>query len=315
MTTWFISRHAGASEWARQKGHIDNDARCEQELDPNALQPGDRVIGNLPAHLAAEVCERGARYDHLKLELPMDQRGQELTARQLDAVGAEIAPYFVEAMPQLRSTRKQALHVCIASGETLPNFLPLQVLELKPDEVVLLASTAMAAKVRRMIDALENSRGPKPQVRNDVPDQDVAAITSYGRKLARELALNYPKHRLMLNLTGGNKLMTIGLYQGMRSRFEIYYCDTTHDRLEWINPPERGMQLLDQGLLNLRQYLFRFPSGENINSVAVRHQNPLFAGVVGVHSASSRTIRHLMHAQCLMLTSQFMSPLHFVAGA
>ena len=94
MTIWFISRHPGALEWARRHGlQVDQYAA---HLDPAHVQPGDTVIGSLPVNLAAVVCERGARYLHLSLELPAHLRGQELSADQLDTLGARVQAYLIE---------------------------------------------------------------------------------------------------------------------------------------------------------------------------------------------------------------------------
>lgn len=83
MSIYFVSRHAGARDWARQR-NITVD-RQVTHLDPAQLSDGDVVIGTLPAHLAAEVCARGARYLHLTLNLPSELRGQELSAAQMSA--------------------------------------------------------------------------------------------------------------------------------------------------------------------------------------------------------------------------------------
>lgn len=93
MTVWFVSRHPGAVEWARRKT-LAIDCHVEH-LDPASIQPGDTVVGSLPVNLAAVVCGRGARYLHLSLELPADLRGKELTADQLEALGAAVRPYEV----------------------------------------------------------------------------------------------------------------------------------------------------------------------------------------------------------------------------
>ncbi|HHQ40896.1 MAG TPA: CRISPR-associated protein Csx16 [Chromatiales bacterium] len=53
----------------------------------------------LPIHLAAEVCERGARYLHLRLEVPRELRGRELTADDLAALGARLEAYQVRRCP------------------------------------------------------------------------------------------------------------------------------------------------------------------------------------------------------------------------
>jgi CRISPR-associated protein Csx16 len=90
-TTWFVSRHPGALDWARQKG-LAFDAHVTH-LDPAKVSPGDTVIGSLPVNLAATVCARGARYFNLSLDLPERLRGQELDAATLDACAARVEEY------------------------------------------------------------------------------------------------------------------------------------------------------------------------------------------------------------------------------
>ncbi len=93
MTTWFVSRHAGAVEWARRQGLTVD--RQVAHLDIDELRPGDIVIGSLPVNLAAEVCSRGGRYCHLTLPLPPELRGRELSADQLEALGARLEAYRI----------------------------------------------------------------------------------------------------------------------------------------------------------------------------------------------------------------------------
>ncbi len=93
MTVWFVSRHPGAVAWAQRQGLTVE--RWVQHLDPEIIQAGDTVIGTLPMQLAACVCERGGRYLHLRLDLPMEARGLELQADDLDKFGASLEPYFV----------------------------------------------------------------------------------------------------------------------------------------------------------------------------------------------------------------------------
>jgi CRISPR-associated protein Csx16 len=98
MTTYFITRHPGALEWAERQGiHIDQ--RLEH-LDPEQIRPGDRVLGTLPANLAAAVCARGGEYYHLALDMPADARGRELSADDLENYGARLQRYHIEAMPE-----------------------------------------------------------------------------------------------------------------------------------------------------------------------------------------------------------------------
>ena len=93
MTTWFVSRHPGAAEWARRQGlHVDE---YLAHLDPARIRAGDTVIGSLPVNLAARVCEAGARYRHISLELPPYLRGVELSAEQLVELGARVRSFDV----------------------------------------------------------------------------------------------------------------------------------------------------------------------------------------------------------------------------
>lgn len=94
--TWFISRHAGAVEWARRQGiHVD---RVLEHLDIEQISTGDRVIGTLPVHLVADVCSRGAHYLHLSIDLSPELRGSELTADELDRCHARLEEFRVERL-------------------------------------------------------------------------------------------------------------------------------------------------------------------------------------------------------------------------
>ena len=94
MTTYFISRHLGAVEWAESEGfHIDQQLA---HFDTSLVQAGDRVLGTLPVNLIAEVNARGGRYFHLTLNLPADMRGQEITAAAMREYGAVLQEYRAE---------------------------------------------------------------------------------------------------------------------------------------------------------------------------------------------------------------------------
>lgn len=96
MTQWFISRHPGACEWmAKQSIVID---RVVAHLDPLEVNSGDIVYGSLPINLAAQLCERGARYIHLSLVIPFAWRGKELSADELGMIGARFEEFTIQRM-------------------------------------------------------------------------------------------------------------------------------------------------------------------------------------------------------------------------
>lgn len=97
MTTWFVSRHGGAIEWAAQKGlHVDAQV---SHLDLERVQPGDTVIGTLPVNLAAAVCGKGAKFLNLSLDLPLHWRGRELSADDMRACNARLEEFHICAQP------------------------------------------------------------------------------------------------------------------------------------------------------------------------------------------------------------------------
>lgn len=94
MTTYFVSRHLGAVQWAaRQNLQVDH---LVSHLDPHIIQAGDTVIGSLPINLAAQICAIGARYLHLSLEVPAELRGCELSADQLEQLGARLQQFNIQ---------------------------------------------------------------------------------------------------------------------------------------------------------------------------------------------------------------------------
>lgn len=92
MKTVFVTRHRGAIEWAEKAGLI---AEQIAHLEIGAIGQGDTVIGTLPVHIAAEVCEAGARYVHLALNVPAEARGRDLTSEEMDVFGANLEEFVV----------------------------------------------------------------------------------------------------------------------------------------------------------------------------------------------------------------------------
>ena len=90
MTTYFVTRHAGAMEWAAEHGIA---AVPVTHLDTAIIKTGDTVIGTLPVNLIAEINTKGARYFHLAMDVPEQHRGRNLTAGEMNAFGAVLEEY------------------------------------------------------------------------------------------------------------------------------------------------------------------------------------------------------------------------------
>lgn len=99
MTDYVVSRHSGALQWlARQGLKVDKHIA---HLEDETLQPGDRVIGTLPLQLACNVCEQGAEYWHLSLDIPALWRGNELSADQMEDCNARLEAFHIQRLPEL----------------------------------------------------------------------------------------------------------------------------------------------------------------------------------------------------------------------
>jgi CRISPR-associated protein Csx16 len=96
MTTYFISRHSGAVDWAESEGfHVDQRLA---HFDVSIVQPGDQVLGTLPINLVADVNERGGAYFHLTLALPAEMRGKELSAEDMLRFGSRLEKYTAQRL-------------------------------------------------------------------------------------------------------------------------------------------------------------------------------------------------------------------------
>ncbi|ART83436.1 CRISPR-associated protein Csx16 [Oceanisphaera profunda] len=94
MITYFITRHPGALQWAKQK-KLHYDVHVEHLLSLSLLNKGDTVVGTLPINLVYQINQKGVIYVHLSLEIPPALRGVELTAEQLDNCKATLERYEV----------------------------------------------------------------------------------------------------------------------------------------------------------------------------------------------------------------------------
>ncbi|MCK5925435.1 MAG: CRISPR-associated protein Csx16 [Methylococcales bacterium] len=93
MTTYFVTRHTNAKEWATEEGiAID---RVIEHLDLEQIKAGDKVLGSLPVNLVAELTAKKVRYFHLSLNVPIELRGQEISAQLMREFGAKLEEFQV----------------------------------------------------------------------------------------------------------------------------------------------------------------------------------------------------------------------------
>lgn len=95
-----VTRHPGAAKWVQQL--LARKVQTLEHLDPQDIVPGGNYYGVFPINLAAAICVTGAQCWAITMQLPAELRGKELTAEQLDALGATLVRYEAKALQTLQ---------------------------------------------------------------------------------------------------------------------------------------------------------------------------------------------------------------------
>ena len=103
MTTFFVTRHPGAIQWATRQGLSDVHQVTHMIDLEEMVENGDLVIGTLPIKLVAEVNRLGGVYQHLSMNLPAEARGKELTADDMDQYGARLETFYAASQDYARA--------------------------------------------------------------------------------------------------------------------------------------------------------------------------------------------------------------------
>ncbi len=144
------------------------------------------------------------------------------------------------------------IHVCLVSAQLLANYIP--VLMDRPDLVMLLSSSRMRVEAGRFARMLQQ-QGIRHSIRHDVPDAGFASIQQFAAELLAELQEKYPQAALTVNITGGTKLMSIGLLGVFTAAGQrIIYTDTAKGQLEQIQANAAMLEPL-RAVLDVRDYL------------------------------------------------------------
>ena len=93
---WVVTRHPGAADWVQAR--LGHPVRVKPHLLEHEIAPGARYHGVFPLNLAAAICRAGAECWAIALQVPPALRGKELTAAQLDALGARLVRYEVSEL-------------------------------------------------------------------------------------------------------------------------------------------------------------------------------------------------------------------------
>ena len=140
------------------------------------------------------------------------------------------------------------IHVCLVSSQPIPNLIPLRMEELKPEKVVLLVSPDMETQFQR----LEKVIREWGVVVEKVP------IAPYDLNSAKETCMNilakYEKEDIILNATGGTKIMAFAAFEVFREMGNtILYVDTQDRWIQMLSPQSQRLDF--KGVLKVPTYL------------------------------------------------------------
>ena len=143
------------------------------------------------------------------------------------------------------------LQICLVSDQLLANYIP--VMMFTPDQVHLVSSKYVESKglTARFVRMLEQ-QAIKVVLHGDMPDTDMQAIREYAQNLIHRIDQSVPNANITLNLTGGNKLMMLGMWEVFNGGVELIYTDTLNSCIEHLHN-QRTTPL--RSVLDIRRYL------------------------------------------------------------
>jgi hypothetical protein len=132
------------------------------------------------------------------------------------------------------------IHVAIVSDQTLANLIPI--LMERPHRVYLVCSDEMKSRgLDGRLGKLLAGEGIGVETKTGAPNAGLKSIHDYARSLADQIQQAHPGAEIVLNATGGTKLMSLGFVEVFRDvARQIIYTDTSHRRIE-IFPDGSGV--------------------------------------------------------------------------
>lgn len=135
------------------------------------------------------------------------------------------------------------VHVCLLSNQLLPNLIPAFM--ERPSRVYLIATQEMRESgLDKRMNRLLRKEKIEVRIRSGVPSAEYGEIRKYAAKLATELVSAEAGKKIVLNATGGTKLLSMGFVDVFRERLEGYpvrviYTDTAHRAIETLVPRDQ----------------------------------------------------------------------------
>jgi len=150
--------------------------------------------------------------------------------------------------------KTQKIHICLVSAQILANIIPI--LMDKPSTVILISTKTMQQNgtVQRFEKILDD-HDIEHESYDDMPSTNMSDIYEYAQETSIKIQDQYPEHDLILNTTGGTKLMSQGFIEVMEEDVTLIYTDTQHNRLEYLGKKNTKTPIDLQNVLDIKTYL------------------------------------------------------------
>ncbi len=145
--------------------------------------------------------------------------------------------------------------ICLVSGQPIPNLIPLRMEEFRPDRVILLESGDMKAQAERLRRVI--AEWGITVERRSIAPYDIEAA----RSTVREIVEQRRGDEVILNATGGTKIMAFAAFEVFRSgNRPIIYVDTQDRAVQVLSPSPRTLPF--KSVIKVRTCLAAY--GQNV---------------------------------------------------
>ncbi len=133
------------------------------------------------------------------------------------------------------------IHVCLVSGQPTPNIVPILDPETRPELVILVVSPSLEKRADNLKQVIISQKGVKAELWKINDAFDFQQLENQFLELISE----YEHHDIMLNLTGGTKLMSLAAHSVFHAEDKrIFYVHPQTDHLLWIHPKSQASQAI-----------------------------------------------------------------------
>lgn len=149
------------------------------------------------------------------------------------------------------------LHICLVSKQIIPNLIPIMM--KWPKHVILICNheTTRTGLPRRFSNIL-NQLGISCTIRSDAPATSFPEMFAYANQIYKKIQKNHPNKGIVLNISGGGKLMSITFLEAWRKKAHlIQYTNMNSNHLEYLPASTELLvkPLKLESVLNISLYL------------------------------------------------------------